>query len=128
MNAFALPVRLPGIFWVGYAWPVPATVRTAQIPLSHCHVQASVIDIQSRAKSREIQAWLRSDLTPIRMERSTEFVFLKRSPPPQGRIDEGVKPSTARQKDERGFQDTQGFLPEQIGEFLPSQSTSVAGI
>lgn len=39
-------------------------------------------DIQSRAKAREIQAWLRSDLMPIREERSTEVVFLKRSPPP----------------------------------------------
>ncbi len=39
-------------------------------------------DIQSRAKAREVQAWLRSDLMPIREERSTEVVFLKRSPPP----------------------------------------------
>ena len=39
-------------------------------------------NVQDRAKAREIQAWLRSDLMPIRMERSTEVVFLKRSPPP----------------------------------------------
>lgn len=39
-------------------------------------------DIQSKAKAREIQAWLRSDLMPIRQERSSEVVFLKRSPPP----------------------------------------------
>lgn len=37
---------------------------------------------QAKAKSRELQAWLRSDLLPIREERSTEVVFLKRSPPP----------------------------------------------
>lgn len=37
-------------------------------------------NVRDRAKAREIQAWLRSDLMPIRMERSTEVVFLKRTP------------------------------------------------
>jgi len=37
--------------------------------------------IQAKAKAREIQAWLRSDLMPIREERSTEGIFMKRSPP-----------------------------------------------
>ncbi|CQJ46231.1 glutathione transferase [Yersinia rohdei] len=32
-------------------------------------------DRQERAKAREIQAWLRSDFMPIRVERSTEVVF-----------------------------------------------------
>lgn len=39
-------------------------------------------NFQHKAKAREVQAWLRSDLVPIREERSTEVVFLKRSPPP----------------------------------------------
>ncbi len=39
-------------------------------------------DLRERAKAREIQAWLRSDLLAIREERSTEVVFLHRSPPP----------------------------------------------
>lgn len=30
---------------------------------------------QSRARARQIQAWLRSDLVPVRQERSTEVVF-----------------------------------------------------
>jgi glutathione S-transferase len=38
-------------------------------------------DIRAKAKAREIQAWLRSDLMPIRAERSTEFVFLRRPAP-----------------------------------------------
>lgn len=38
--------------------------------------------IEQRAKAREVQAWLRSDLMPLRQERSTECVFLQRSPPP----------------------------------------------
>ncbi|HDR2890669.1 TPA: glutathione transferase [Enterobacter asburiae] len=32
-------------------------------------------DIQKRARARQIQAWLRSDLVPIRVERSTDVVF-----------------------------------------------------
>ena len=39
-------------------------------------------NVQHKAKAREVQAWLRSDLVPIREERSTEVVFLKRAPPP----------------------------------------------
>jgi glutathione S-transferase len=34
-------------------------------------------DIRSRARAREIQAWLRSDFMPIRQERTTAVVFLK---------------------------------------------------
>ena len=32
-------------------------------------------DPEKRARSRQVQAWLRSDLLPLRMERSTEVVF-----------------------------------------------------
>ena len=39
-------------------------------------------DIAARAKARELQAWLRSDLMPIRKERSTEVIFFQRSLPP----------------------------------------------
>jgi glutathione S-transferase len=34
-------------------------------------------DIHDRARARQIQAWLRSDLMPIREERSTESIFIK---------------------------------------------------
>ena len=33
------------------------------------------VDLQLRARAREVQAWLRSDLLPLRIERSTEVVF-----------------------------------------------------
>lgn len=39
-------------------------------------------ELSARAKARQLQAWLRSDLMSIREERSTEVVFLKRSPAP----------------------------------------------
>ncbi|MDO8252064.1 MAG: glutathione transferase [Rhodoferax sp.] len=37
---------------------------------------------QSRARARQVQAWLRSDLMPIRQERSTEVVFYGAIQPP----------------------------------------------
>jgi glutathione S-transferase len=39
-------------------------------------------DPENRAKAREVQAWLRSDLMPIREERSTEVVFAGAKRPP----------------------------------------------
>lgn len=38
--------------------------------------------LAQRAQAREVQAWLRSDLMPLRQERPTECVFLQRSPAP----------------------------------------------
>lgn len=38
-------------------------------------------DRHLRARARQLQAWLRSDLMPIRQERSTEVVFYKRQAP-----------------------------------------------
>jgi glutathione S-transferase len=38
--------------------------------------------LSERARARQIQAWLRSDLLPIRAERSTEVVFIKPNPVP----------------------------------------------
>ena len=37
---------------------------------------------RERARVRQVQAWLRSDLMPIRAERSTEFVFARPQPRP----------------------------------------------
>ena len=39
-------------------------------------------DPRARARARQVQAWLRSDLMPIRQERSTEVVFYGESRPP----------------------------------------------
>ncbi len=36
------------------------------------------LDLRTRARARQVQAWLRSDLMPIRLERSTEVVFLNK--------------------------------------------------
>lgn len=37
---------------------------------------------RERARARQVQAWLRSDLMPIRLERSTAFVFARPVPTP----------------------------------------------
>ncbi|MBH3467946.1 glutathione transferase [Pseudomonas carnis] len=39
-------------------------------------------DVQQRARARQVQAWLRSDLLPIRQERSTLVVFCGQKRPP----------------------------------------------
>ena len=43
-------------------------------------------NIKDKAKAREIQAWLRSDLLPIRQERSTEVIFMKCAPQPLSEV------------------------------------------
>ena len=50
-------------------------------------------DPKARARARQVQAWLRSDLMPIRQERSTEVVFLHRSDQP---LSESAQASAAR--------------------------------
>ena len=39
-------------------------------------------DLRARALARQVQAWLRSDLMPIREERTTAFVFDRPAPAP----------------------------------------------
>jgi len=39
-------------------------------------------DEQRRARARQLQAWLRSDLLPLRQQRTTEVVFLRPFPAP----------------------------------------------
>lgn len=40
------------------------------------------VDARQRARARQVQAWLRSDLLPIRQERSTLVVFYAQQMPP----------------------------------------------
>ena len=39
-------------------------------------------DLRQRAQARQVQAWIRSDLMPVRSERSTEVVFLHKAVAP----------------------------------------------
>ncbi|MGB3705717.1 MAG: glutathione transferase [Castellaniella sp.] len=47
-----------------------------------------------RARARQIQAWLRSDLMPIRQERSSENLF--RRPPPLAPLSEAAQQATGK--------------------------------
>ena len=60
-------------------------------------------DARERAKARQVQAWLRSDLMPIRQERSTEVVFY-------GRSGEPLSPA-AKAAAERLFTAAEALLP-----------------
>lgn len=52
--------------------------------IDECYIGPKLypVDLLQRAQARALQAWLRSDLLTIRQERSTEVVFLNRSPMP----------------------------------------------
>ncbi|MDM2948698.1 glutathione transferase [Citrobacter sp. CK207] len=50
-------------------------------------------DLQKRARARQIQAWLRSDLMPIREERSTDVIFAAAR---KGPLSEAGKESAAK--------------------------------
>lgn len=52
--------------------------------LDQAYPESSVYpaDVQQRARARQVQAWLRSDLLPIRQERSTLVVFCGQKRPP----------------------------------------------
>ena len=64
-------------------------------------------DRRSRARARQIQAWLRSDFMPIRQERSTEVVFFK---PTQKPLSQEATASAARAVSFQNPPQTWGFL------------------
>jgi len=58
---------------------------------------------QAKAMARQIQAWLRSDLLPIRQERSTEVVFYKPTNTPLSAV--------AKESAEKLFEAANALLP-----------------
>lgn len=58
---------------------------------------------QTRARARQVQAWLRSDLMPIRQERSTEVVFCRPTTTPLS--------ATAEESVEKLFAAAEALLP-----------------
>jgi glutathione S-transferase len=45
---------------------------------AHPEIRVYPRDVRQRARARQIQAWLRSDLMPIRQERPTDVIFYRR--------------------------------------------------
>ncbi len=60
---------------------VPTLVHD-DFSLSESSAIAEPVEPRARARARQVQAWLRSDLMPIRQERSTEVVFYGSAKPP----------------------------------------------
>lgn len=61
------------------------------------------VDLRTRARARQVQAWLRSDLMPIRQERSTEVVFYGAKRPPLS--------AAARESAQKLFAAAESLLP-----------------
>jgi glutathione S-transferase len=61
------------------------------------------VDPRNKARARQVQAWLRSDLMPIRQERSTEVVFYGAKKPPLS--------SAARESAQKLFSAAESLLP-----------------
>lgn len=64
-------------------------------------------DPKARARARQIQAWVRSDLMPIRMERGTEFVWIGEKQPPLS--------GEARAQADKLFRFAESLLPDGAG-------------
>jgi glutathione S-transferase len=62
-GAFALSESSAIVEYLEDAYPAPG------------HARVLPADVRSRARARQVMAWVRSDLGPIREERSAEYVF-----------------------------------------------------
>ncbi len=73
--ATSLTQRVPMLVHDGFALTESTAIAEY---LDECFPTAPIFprEPRARARARQVQAWLRSDLMPIRQERSTEVVFL----------------------------------------------------
>lgn len=72
--AKSLTRRVPTLIHDGFALSESSAI-TEYLDETFPGVALYPADRQQRARARQVQAWLRSDLMPIRQERSTEVVF-----------------------------------------------------
>jgi glutathione S-transferase len=68
-----VPVLVDGDFALSESSAIVEYLEEAFPPPSHPRLLPS--DLRARSRARQIMAWLRSDLLPIRQERSAEYVF-----------------------------------------------------
>ena len=80
---------------------------TEYIDESFSGVALYLVDSRSKARARQVQAWLRSDLLPIRQERSTAVVFYGSKAKPLS--------SAAREAAEKLFSVAEALLPTESG-------------
>ncbi|WP_081081580.1 glutathione transferase [Burkholderia stagnalis] len=79
--ATSLTQRVPTLVHDGFALSESSAI-TEYLDETFPGVRLYPTDRQQRARARQVQAWLRSDLMPIRAERSTEVVFYEPSREP----------------------------------------------
>ncbi|WP_081077746.1 glutathione transferase [Burkholderia stagnalis] len=72
--ATSLTQRVPTLVHDGFALSESSAI-TEYLDETFPGARLYPTDRQQRARARQVQAWLRSDLMPIRAERSTEVVF-----------------------------------------------------
>lgn len=75
----SLTARVPTLVHDGFALSESSAICEYLEEVFAPPVHAAVYpkDVQQRARARQIQAWLRSDLMPIRNERGTDTVFIQ---------------------------------------------------
>jgi glutathione S-transferase len=79
--ATSLTRRVPTLVHDGFALSESSAI-TEYLDAVFEGVPLYPTEVQTRARARQVQAWLRSDLMPIRQERSTEVVFYGAKKPP----------------------------------------------
>ena len=68
-----VPVLVDGDFSLSESSAIDEYLDDSYPPPAHARVLPA--DVRARARARQVMAWLRSDLMPIREERSAEYVF-----------------------------------------------------
>jgi len=68
-----VPVLADGAFQLSESSAIDEYLEEAYP--SPAHARVFPVETQARARARQVMAWLRSDLMPIREERSAEYVF-----------------------------------------------------
>jgi glutathione S-transferase len=72
-----VPALVDGAFAISESSAIVEYLEDAYPPPGHARVLPA--DVRYRARARQIMAWVRSDLMPIREERSAEYVFYPHS-------------------------------------------------
>jgi glutathione S-transferase len=71
-----VPMLVDGDFSLSESSAIVEYIEEAYPPPAHARLLP--LDVRARARARQIMAWVRSDLMPIREERSAEYVFYSR--------------------------------------------------
>lgn len=102
----SLTARVPTLVYEGFALSESSAISEYLEEVFAPPAFAAVYpqDVQQRARARQVQAWLRSDLMPLRSERGTDTVFIQPTTTPLS--------ATALQTADKLFRVAEQLLPE----------------